>query len=880
MRCYFAFLACIALGTASGAPSFKAPKLRLGDAAAPSRYAVDLTIVPDRNSFEGTVDISMVVHAATRLIWLNATALEIKQATFQPAGAAAAQNVRIVPGGGDFAGFYFDHPVSGQGVLHVLYEGKISRRSSAGIFELKEGGQWYVYTQFEPTDARRAFPCFDEPSFKVPWQITLHVPKEDVAAANTPILSEQKESGGMKMVTFKPSPPLSSYLVAFAVGRFDIVDAGRVGATPLRILVPKGKAAQAAYAAAAIPQLLKLVENYVGLPFPYEKLDSVVMPISDFAMENAGLITYDESTLLADPRNDTINRQREMATFCAHEMSHQWFGDLVTTAWWNDIWLNEAFATWMETKIVGEWKPQWHMDVSAVNARLGAMHQDSLTSAREIRQPIETNDDIANSFDEITYEKGAAVIRMFENWIGTDKFRDGIRLYLKQHAWGNATAGDFEGAVSKVAGHDVAPEFDSFLDQAGVPEVSVSLDCRSGPKLELTQQRALPIGSSGSERETWQIPLCIAYEADGSVQHECQVLSDSHSEMVLKAAKSCPAWLLANDKESGYYLAGYQGSLLDTLLSNRGRNLTIAERVGVLGDVESLVSAGVYSPQTALRLVPEFADDPNWQVVEASADIAGLLNGDDVPDELRSKAARFIVQVFGRRAVALGWTAQPDEKDDTRLLRRRLVPFVASLGEQQDLIDQAKNLAGTWLKSRSGISPEMIKPVLDTAAEFGNRELFNVLRAAAGREHDHRSRAILIDALGSFRDPALARASLELLLSKDFDPREAFYPLLFGPLNYAQTRGIPFEFVRQNLDALLARLPRDVGSDYAASLPGVGSGFCDVSRRSEIETFFDDRVKRYTGGPRELAKVLEQIDLCIAGRKALAPDLAAFLKHY
>jgi alanyl aminopeptidase len=709
--------------------------------------------------------------------------------------------------------------------------------------------------------------------------MTLHVPRGNLAVANTPMLSESKEAGGMKVVKFKVSPPLPSYLVAFAVGHFDVVDAGKVGKTPLRVIVPRGKAGEASYAATAIPQLLKLLENYFGIPYPYEKLDSVVMPISNFAMENAGLITYEENMLLATPQRDTINRQRELATFCAHEMAHQWFGDLVTTAWWNDIWLNEAFATWMETKIAGEWKPEWHLDVTAVNARIGAMHQDSLTSAREIRQPILSNDDIANAFDDITYEKGAAVIRMFESWIGEDQFREGVRLYLRQHAGGNATAADFEAAISTVAGRNIAPELDSFLDQAGLPEVSVTLDCGSDPKLELSQKRVLPIGSPGSEGEIWKIPVCVAYESEGAVHRECQILSNPHSDMVL-AAKTCPARLLANAGETGYYLVNYKGDLLNQLLSDQGRHLGIAERVGVLGDVEALVSTGDYSPATVLGLVPEFAADPNWQVVEASADIAGLLKGDDVPDELRSKAAQFVVRIFGQRAAALGWTAQPGESDDTRLLRQKLVPFVASVGGQKELIAQAEKLARNWLKTHRGISPEMVRPVLEVAAEFGNRDLFDLLRSAAIEERDHRVRENLLSALGSFRNPELARAALELLVSNNFDAREAFYPLLFGPLAYAETRDVPFVFVRENLDKLLARLPREVGGDYAASLPLVGGSFCDASRRSEVDSFFRQRVRQYTGGPRNLENVLEEIDLCTAERKTLAPKLAAFLQQY
>ena len=481
----------------------------------------------------------------------------------------------------------------------------------------------------------------------------------------------------MKTVKFKVSQPLPSYLVAFAVGRFDVVDAGKVGQTPLRVIVPRGKAGEAVYAATAIPQLLQLLENYFGIPYPYEKLDSVVMPISNFAMENAGMITYEENVLLANPQRDTINRQRDWLPHRAHEMAHQWFGDLVTTAWWNDIWLNEAFATWMERKITADWKPEWQMVLPMFNSAGRDAGQSDLRT--QIRQPILSNDDIANAFDDITYEKGAAVIGMFESWIGPEKFRQGVRLYLKQHAEGTATAADFEAAISTVAGRDIAPEMDSFLDQAGAPEISVALDCASTPKLELSQKRVLPIGSLGTEGETWKIPVCVAYVSDGAPHRECQVLFDTQAEMAL-AGKTCPARLLANAGETGYYLVKYKGDLLQQLLADHGRYIGVAERVGVLGDVQALVSNGDYLPATALGFDPGILSDPNWEVVEASADTAGLLKGEDVPDDLRSKAAQFVVRIFGQRAAALGWTAQPGDSDDTRLLRQKLVPFVASVG--------------------------------------------------------------------------------------------------------------------------------------------------------------------------------------------------------
>jgi alanyl aminopeptidase len=860
------------------APSLEPPKLRLDGSVQPLRYAVDLSIVPDRDTFHGSVDIDVDVRTPSKIIWLNAVGLTIEEAGLR-LEAGAALPAKTLPGGDQFTAFSFDREVSGKGTLHIAYQGKISRNSSAGIFQLKEDRYTYVYSQFEPTDARRAFPCFDEPGFKVPWQVTLHVPKDDMALSNTPVQSESSEPNGMRAVRFKASPPLPSYLVALAVGPFEAVDAGHVGSTPVRVIVPHGKTAQAAYAVTAIPQLLKLLEDYFGVPFPYEKLDSVVMPISDFAMENAGMITYAESTLLADPARETIDHQRDLAETCAHEMAHQWFGDLVTTAWWNDTWLNEAFATWMERKISGEWRPEWHFDVSVVNARLGAMRQDELASARAIRQPIESNDDIANSFDDITYQKGAAVIEMFERWIGPEKFRSGVQLYLKQHAWGNATASDFESAISSVAGKDVAPVFNTFLDQPGVPEISVALKCGTKPSLELAQKRSLPVGSQ-AKPQTWEIPFCVAYEAGGAVHHQCSVLADAKADMELAEAQTCPAWLLPNDGEAGYYQIAYEFSLLKLVLDHGAANLSVAERVGVLGDLDLLVGDGETPAGVALGLVPEFSKDPAPQVVQAAANIAGLLKTESVPGDLREKGAQFIRQEFGEKAMALGWLAKPGDSDDTRLLREKLVPFVASVGEQKELIKEAETLAHGWLKHQQTISPEMLGPVLEAAAEFGDRGLFDLLRTAAVQQRDHTVRELLLGALGAFRNPELAAASLNLLLSKDFDLRESFYPLLFGPLAYAETRNVPFAFVKQHLDSLLKRLPREVGEDYAASLPTVGGGFCDAKGRDELDSFFRDRVKDYTGGPRALAQTLEGIDLCISARKALAPELTAFLNKY
>ena len=357
--------------------------------------------------------------------------------------------------------------------IHIVYQGKISEKSSAGIFQGLDGKQPYLFTQFESIDARRAFPCFDQPDFKTPWQLTVHVPKAHAAVSNTSPVSETDEPNGMKRVVFAPTRPLSSYLVAIAVGPFDFVDAGKAGKNhiPVRIVTPKGKANQAKYAAEVTATIIDRLETYFGIPFPFDKCDNVAIPLTfGFgAMENAGMVTYAQNLILSDPAIDTEQRQRSYASVAAHELAHQWFGDLVTLAWWDDTWLNEAFATWTSSKILAEWKPEWRSRLSDLNSKFGAMNEDSLVAARKIRQPIVSKDDISNAFDDITYEKGASVIRMFESWVGEKKFQAGVTSYLKRYSYKNARVGDFLDSIAATGQPQLTRAFSTYLEQPGFP---------------------------------------------------------------------------------------------------------------------------------------------------------------------------------------------------------------------------------------------------------------------------------------------------------------------------------------------------------------------------------------------------------------------------
>jgi len=852
------------------------PKFRLpADEAGPIRYRVDLTIIPDQDTFAGAIDIDLQLAEQASVLWLNAEKLEIKDATLSVGGEKVAAKVITVPN--DYVGFAFAHPVGpGPATLHVVYQGEVSRKDQQGIFQMKDGDRWYVYSQFEDIWARRAFPCFDEPGYKVPWQLTLRVKKDQVALSNTPVLSETAAGEGMKEVKFAETRPLPSYLVALAVGDMELVDAGTAGKknTRIRIAVPRGHSTEAQYAAETTPAIVTRLENYFGIPYAYDKLDEVAVPLFGGAMENAGLVTYGSGIILAKPQQDTPSRQRDWVWTAAHELAHQWFGDLVTTAWWDDIWLNEGFASWTANKIVSEYHPEWHADIEALNSSQGAMQSDSLVSARRVRQPIASNDDITNAFDSITYDKGAALMAMFESYMGPEKFRMGIHRYLTKYAWKNATSAEF---LAAVAGDDtrIPPAFSTFLDQPGVPLVTAALECSGGAAyVNLSQRRFLPLGSLGSPDQIWEIPVCVRYPAGQGDARQCELLSRQAGQLQLSQGAGCPPWVEANAAAVGYYFNLYEGNLLEALLKNDAQ-LTLPEKVALVGNLSSLTRNGEIPLGRALALAPSLAQEAARQVVTKTMEITAGLQDNLVPEDLLPHYRQYLLDVYGRRARNLGWKVKANENEDARILRPSLLNVVANEAEDSELVAQARQLALAWLDDHKAVDPDMVGVLLNTAAWHGDRELFGRLRAAAKKEKDETFRAHLLFSLGHFQDPAIIQVALPIVLSDEFDSRESL-SILFAVAQRRQTRDLAYDFVKQNWDHLVAKLPTDTG----AFLPYVATGYCDAGHRQDVENYFSGRSTKYTGGPRILTQVLEGIDLCVANKKVQEASVAAFLKAY
>ena len=845
-------------------PKPEAPKVRLPAGAKPKSYELSLRVVPGEPKFKGEVTMELELDQPLTVLWLNARELTPEFAEFTVKGAKVAAKAEAA---GEH--FMFVRPATKLGAgpvtLTIRYEGVLSDKNTAGLFQVKEGDDLYAVTQFEAIDARRAFPCFDEPGFKVPWRLTLHVKKEHLAFHNTPIEEETDEPDGMKAVRFAQTKPLPSYLVALAVGPFETVEAGAWGQNKvkLRIVAPKGKTAEAKYAATSSGPILEQLEKYFGTPYPYEKLDLLAMPVSFGAMEHPGLVTWGYRLLLVKPESDTPAHQRAFASTCAHELAHMWFGDLVTMAWWDDIWLNEAFATWMENKIVEAWKPAWDMPIERAQERGWALSADAMVTARRIRQPIVAMDDIANAFDGITYGKGAAVIGMFEAWVGPEVFQKGVRKHLEAHAWGNATAAEFLAAISKEAGKDVATPFSTFLDQAGAPRVAMELVCKKGvqPKLELNQRRQLPIGSKGEANLNWQVPLCVRYSVGGKERRACTLFTKVIGELPLEA-KTCPDWVMPNDAMNGYYRSSLVGTKdLIHLLQAADQKLSVAERVGLLDDVGAAVNAGDVSVATALTALPLALKADNRHLLGAALEIAGQLDGDLLKEELRPKYAAFIRDTFGSRALKLGLKVGPKESEDVRLSRPGLVRMVAVQGQEPTLRKQGLALAKAWLNDRKAVHPDLVGAVLGIAADTGDAELHAALLAAAKTEVDRADRGRIINALSGYRDPEVVKSHLSVALDKDLDAREGMGVLWGAAFDY-RTRALAFDFLKTNWDAIVARLPED----SAGNLVWMGASACDLKTRDEVKAYFDGRSTKYLGGPREFEQAMEGIDLCIAWR--------------
>ena len=853
----------VTMGLGAGAQE---PGFRLGDAAKPVSYDWHVAIDPREATFGGQVRIEIEVQRAMPALWLNATDLTVESAQVQQEGtrveatatAVGEDHLKVEPKGG--AGF-----AAGPAVVTLRYRGPLEPVSTRGLFRQQEGGNWYVVSQFEAISARRAVPCFDEPGFKTPWRVAIDAPDDNRVVSNTPevLASDVMNRKGWKRHDFAATKPLPSYLIALAVGPFDIVDGGTAGMnnTPLRYIAPKGRGAETRYARVVTPRILELLEQYFGRPYPFEKLDALVIPqaVGFGAMENVGLITYASSIMLATPREETSVFQRGYAGTAAHEMGHMWFGDLVTLAWWDDIWLNEAFATWITQKIIPQLRPEWDNGQSVGFSRKRSIGADRLASARRIRNPVLVKTDIEGAFDGITYQKGAAVISMFEGWFGPDKFRDGVRGFLAKHEYGSATSDDFMRAIGESAGKGEEPlrMFRAFVEQPGVPLVDVSLQCRgSSATVDTSVARFRPVGSTAGEVR-WTTPACFQLARDGKPATQCTELKNGPGQVPLAGA-GCPDWLLGNPDGHSHYVPRYDGALAAKLRS-RMPSLPAAGVVALMIDAAFLSESGLMPIGEALAWASAGLDHSSPIVRQYAVELVEKQRDAWLTPALVRAKHDLVEKKVVPMAAALGWEELAGDSDDTKVLRVALLPFAAEREEGAALRGEARRLALAWAADRNAVAANMVKPVLETAARFADAATYDKLEARLAAAQDLRERTYLLSALARVRDPALRSRALQLSTGEAMRPRDAL-TFLDDAMEDVANRRATLDFVHAHYEPLEKKLPHHT----MAFLISRAGALCTREDRDEFVATFRDRAPKYEGGALRYRQGLETLDLCVA----------------
>jgi alanyl aminopeptidase len=859
------------------------PTLRLPRNFLPASYAARLEIDPANSGFEGSIQITGNVAEKSLVLWLNARKLTVHKAVAQRAGQPDVV-LAATPRGDDFLELRAPRPLdAGSWTLAIDYAGGFDLLNTTGAFKQKVGDGSYVYTQFEAVYARRAFPCFDEPDNKVPWQLTLDVPAPLVAVANSPVAAETPLPGGKKRVEFAPTKPLPSYLVAFGVGPFDIVDAGKTHrGTPVRIVALAHRGPDAAYAAKTSAKLIDLLEDYFGMPYPYAKMDMLAIPITvGFgAMENAGLITYSETSMLFDAKASK-DRQLRWISVASHELAHQWFGDLVTTAYWNDIWLNEGFASWMGRKIVSQFEPSWREDQAALNTRDVALDNDSLTTARRITQPIVRQDDIFTAFDRITYDKGASILNMFESYLGFETFQRGVRDYIAARAFGNATSADFVAAISKAAGKDVGPAFATFLDQAGTPEITATASCEGGKaEITLAQQRYVPPGAATPPAtQPWIVPVCVAFDRGGKRAEACTLL-DHPTGAIAIDTRTCPRWVMPNVNGRGYYRNVYTPAQISALRDEGWAQLSWTERRAVFHDVRDAAGTGKLPLQVALSLVPKLlAGGDRFTVGPAIALTTGL--GRMVPDDLRPRYEAWLRQTFGPGAVKAGLLPRDTDSLDVEVTRDQLISAAAWRGREPRLIAEAVKLVDHWRDLPQSVRGEVLRIAVDARPEVFERTLKEVQT-----ETDRSKRQEMLRALASVRDPKRQETALGLMLDARLDPRETLMMLFGGGGGRGGGGGgsdgdanlqVAQAFFREHQAEIMKTMPQDGTAGPFARLSGLFTASCRADQRDAVTEYVKKTFAQLPGGRRIIAQNLEQMDQCIARRGQLEPEIRGWL---
>ena len=846
--------------------SVDAAAQRLPGGVTPSHY--DLTIAPDlaAAAFTGEETIDVHIERPARTVVLNAAGLRFERVTVAAGGRALLASVSTDAATEQASLSVPSVLPAGPARIHISYAG-ILNDELRGLYLSRANNRRYAVTQLEATDARRMFPSFDEPAYKATFSLKAIVDAGDHAISNGAVISDRAgPAAGKHTVTFDTTPKMSTYLVALAVGDFECRK-GKADAVPIRVCSTPDKKDLTGFALESAEHILRYYNRYYSIKYPFKKLDVVAVP--DFAagaMENTAAIFYRETLLLADPENASLDVRKSIAQVLAHEMAHQWFGDLVTMKWWDDIWLNEGFATWMETKPLKAWKPEWHSELDEVEANETAMSLDALRSTRRIRTQASTPAEINELFDSIAYNKGAAVLRMVESWVGEEAFRKGINAYVERFKYSNARAEDFWTAVAGATGRPVDRVMASFVDQPGVPLVTSRVACTGAAGSVTLSQERYAIEPSGSpESQLWEIPVCVRTPSGETL---CSLMTGRTKTVPLGA---CPPWIMTNAGARGYYRTSHPPEVVRRLAADV-ETLSPPERVAVLEDEWALVRAGRHDIGSYLDLAAGFGADRNAAVMEtltARLETIGekLATGDIAP-----AYRKWVGALLGSIAREVGWKPSPDEPEERSALRATIARTLGRTAHDPTVLTTARDLVREELDRPGSIEPTLLNVVVTLAALEGDAALYDryVARSRAGVDPEERYRYLY--ALAAFPDPALVRRTMDYALGPEVrtqDTKSLVSRMLVNPDSG--------DLAWQLLQADWGNLQKKAGEAGNDSLI-VGSlqAFCDPAVAEQATTFFAAHPVPDAG--RTLQQSAERIRSCASFAAAERPKLAEWLK--
>jgi aminopeptidase N len=852
---------------------------RLPQAAMPENYKLTFTPNLNKGNFAGDEMIQVKLLKPTSQIVLNSADIDFQEASITSGGATQKATFTFDKEK-EMVTLAVEKPLAADlARVHIQYTGILNSEMRGFYMGKDDQGRKYAATQFESTDARRAFPSFDEPAYKATFDITVIADSEHTVISNTQVLSDTPGPTANKhTVRFSTSPKMSSYLAAIAVGQFEYIE-GSADGIPVRIYSTPGKKQLSKFALEATENFLLYFDQYFGIKYPYGKLDLIGLPdFSAGAMENIGLITSREALLQLDDQQASLGQRKGVAITISHEIAHQWFGDLVTMQWWDDIWLNEGFATWMEGKPVDAWKPEWNAGLDEVSAgniltTVGALNVDSLATTRAIQQPAETPAQIQELFDGIAYGKTAAVLRMLEAYLGPETFRAGVNEYLKQHAYGNSTADDFWSTLAKVSKKPVDTIMPTFVKQPGVPMLSISAQCSgNSTTVALSQRRYFfdRAAFDASSDQLWQIPVCMrTWQAGGGKTDKCELLTKKEDTFTLPG---CPSWVLANAGGSGYYRSGYRPAAVSALAQDAETALTPLERIILLTDTWAAVRVGQQPVGDYLTLGEGLQSDRNDAVLLLLFNQLNYIGKYLVTASDSETYQAWVRNLLAPVAREVGWEPKPGESESQKDLRANLLQVLGSTAHDPAATAEARKLTAQALENPDSVESGLAAAAFAVVAENGDSAFYDKLMAGMKSAKTPEQFYLYFYTLSGFSDPQLLQRTLNYAISPEVRSQDSLGLIGAVMVNSAGQK-LAWDFVRSHW----AEIEKAGGPFASAQVVNSAGSFCDAGLRNEVKDFFSTH--KVAAAERSFGQSMERINNCVDLKSRQSPQLASWLRN-